>query len=98
MCLELNNVYGKDTMVNSDLSYIYHAIYMVMKLTGDVVDEGKFIYVDSWYKSVELSDEQGKHSTDVIGTVEKYWKSLPKDAMKAKLKKREGVSSLFTLG
>ena len=47
MCLELNNVYGKDKMVNSDLSYIYHAIYMVMKLTGDVVDEGKFIYVDS---------------------------------------------------
>lgn len=98
MCLELNNVYGKDKMVNSDLSYIYHAIYMVMKLTGDVVDEGKFIYVDSWYKSVELSGEQGKHSTDVIGTVEKHWKSLPKDAMKAKLKKREGGSCLFTLG
>ena len=30
------------------------------------------IYVDSWYKSAELSDELGKHSTDVIGTVEKY--------------------------
>ena len=58
-------------MVNSSLNYNYHAINMVMSLTGDVVDEGNFFYVDSWYKSVELSNNKlEKYSTDVIGTVE----------------------------
>ena len=58
-------------MVNSSLNYNYHAINMVMSLTGDVGDEGNFFYVDSWYKSVELSNNKlEKYSTDVIGTVE----------------------------
>ena len=67
--LEFNNVYGDDTMVNPGLYYNYHAINMMMSLTGNVVDEGNFIYVDSWYKLVESSKGLGRHLTDIIGTV-----------------------------
>ena len=54
-----------------------------------ILDEGRCIYADNWYSSVELLDELGKHSTDVIGTVWKDHKALPKDAVNAKLNKGE---------
>ena len=94
--MEFNNVYGDDTMINPGLYYNYHAINMMMSLTGNVVDEGNFIYVDSWYKLVESSKGLGRHLTDIIGTVKEDWKNLPKDVMNAKLNKEEGGSSLFT--
>ena len=56
-----------------------------MTLAENVLDEGRCIYVDNWYSSVELLDELGKLSTDVIGTVRKDRKALLKDVVNAKL-------------
>ena len=38
-----------------------------MSLAENILDEGRCIYVDNWYSSVELLDELGKRSTDVVG-------------------------------
>ena len=78
-----------NTMINPDLNFTYHATNIVMSLAEDVLDEGTCIYVDNWYNSVKLLDKLGKGSTNVIGTVWKDCKTLPKDVVKAKLNKEE---------
>ena len=80
---------GGDTRINPDVNFTYDATNIVMSLAEDVLDEGRRIYVDNWYSSVESLDELGKCSTDVIGTVQKDRKALPKDIVNAKLNKRE---------
>ena len=76
-------------MINPDLNFTYHATNIVMSLAKDVLDKGRCIYVDNWYSSVELIDELGKRSTDVIETVWKDRKALPKDVVNANLNKVE---------
>ena len=80
---------GDDTMINPDLNFTYNATNIVVSLAEDVLDEGRCIYVDNWYSSVELLDKLGKRSTDVIGTVRKDCKALPRDAVNATLNKGE---------
>ena len=43
-----------DTMINPDFNFTYNATNIVMSLAEDVLDEGRCIYVDNWYSSVEL--------------------------------------------
>ena len=80
---------GGDTRINPDLNFTYDATNIVMSLAEDILDEGRCIYVGNWYSSVELLGELGKCSADVIGTVQKDQKALPKDVVNAKLNKRE---------
>ena len=80
---------GDNMMINPDLNFTYNATNIVMSLAEDVLDEGSCIYVDNWYSSVELLDDLGKCSTDVIGTVWKDRKALPKDVVNPKLNKGE---------
>ena len=72
-------------MINPDSNFTYNTTNIVMTLAENVLDEGRCIYVDNWYSSVELLDEVGKLSTDVIGTVRKDRKALLKDVVNAKL-------------
>ena len=72
-------------MINPDSNFTYNTTNIVMTLAENVLDEGRCIYVDNWYSSVELLDELGKLSTDVIGTVRKDRKALLKDVVNAKL-------------
>ena len=72
-------------MINPDSNFTYNTTNIVMTLAKNVLDEGRCIYVDNWYSSVELLDELGKLSTDVIGTVRKDRKALLKDVVNAKL-------------
>ena len=58
---------GDDTRINPDLNFNYNATNIVMSLAENILDEGRCIYVDNWYSSVELLDELGKRSTDVVG-------------------------------
>ena len=83
-------------MINPDLNFTYHATNIVTSLVEDLLVQGRCIYRDEWYNSVELLDELGKRSTDVTGTVRKDRKALPKDVMNAKLNKGETKTSLFT--
>ena len=73
-------------MINPDSNFTYNTTNTVMTLAENVLDEGRCIYVDNWYSSVELLDELGKRSTDVIGTVRKDRKALLKNVVNAKIK------------
>ena len=77
---------GDDTLIDEGNKYQYQATSIVMTLMKKVLDEGRCLYVDNWYSSIELLDELRKRSTDVIDTVRKDQKWLPKDILNAKLK------------
>ena len=87
--MEFSNLYGDDTRINPDSDFTYNATNIVMSLAENILDKERCIYVDNWYSSVELLDELGKRSTDVIGTVRKYRKAQPNDVLNAKLNKGE---------
>ena len=76
-------------MIKPHLNFSYHATNIMRSLAKDVLGEGRCIYVDNWYSSVELLDELGKHSKNVTGTVRKDRTALPKDIVNAKLDKGE---------
>ena len=62
---------GDDTLIDEGNKYQYQATSIVMTLMKKVLDEGRCLYVDNWYSSIELLDELRKRSTDVIDTVRK---------------------------
>ena len=74
-------------MINPDINFTYDATNIVMNLAENALDEGRCIYVDNWYGSVELLDKLGKRSTDFIGTFRKDRKALLKDVANVKLNK-----------
>ena len=57
-----------------------------MSLCENVLDEGRCFFLDNWYSSLELLSKLRNRSTDVVGTVQKDCKGLPKDVMSKKLK------------
>ena len=67
---------GDDTNVDPNSEYQYQATNIVMTLTEKLLDEGRCLYIDNWYSSMELLDELGKRGTDVVGTVRKDHKGL----------------------
>ena len=87
--LKLNYLYGGRYNDKSRFKIIYLATNIVMSLAEDVLDEGRCIYVDNHHSSFELLNKLGKCTTDVIGTVRKDCKTLPKDVANSKLNKRE---------
>ena len=54
-----------------------------------VLDEGRCLYIDNWYSSIELLHELPKRSTNVIDTVRKDRKWLLRDTLNVKLKAGE---------
>ena len=58
-----------------------------MTLTENLLDEGRCIYKDNCYSSMELFGEFGKRGADVIGMVRKDRKGLSQEVKSAKLKK-----------
>lgn len=76
-------------MIDEGKKYQYQATSIVMTLMKKVLDEGRCLYINNWDSSVELLDELQKRSTDVISTVRKDQKRLPKDTLNAKLKAGE---------
>ena len=78
LCLEFSNLYGDDTRINPDSDFTYNATNIVMSLAENILDKERCIYVDNWYSSVELLDELGKRSTDIIGTAPKDGKLYQK--------------------
>ena len=70
----LVTIYTNNVDPNSE--YQYQATNIVMTLTEKLLDEGRCLYIDNWYSSMELLDELGKRGTDVVGTVRKDRKGL----------------------
>ena len=76
---------GNDTLVEEGNTYQYQVINIVLSLCKNVLDEGRCLFMDNWYSSLELLSELRNQSTDVVGTVRKDRKGLPKDVMSKKL-------------
>ena len=79
----------QDTLINEVCDYQYQTTKIVMSLCEKVLDDGRCLYSDNWYSSMELLDELRKRSTDVVGTIRKDRKGLPMMTMNAKLKAGE---------
>ena len=80
-----------DTLIDEGNKYQQEATSIVMTLMEKVLDEGRCLYINNCYSSTELLDELQKQSTDVISTVRKDQKGLPKDTFNAKLRLEKKV-------
>ncbi|XP_050063121.1 piggyBac transposable element-derived protein 4-like [Aphis gossypii] len=65
---------------------------VVMELAEPYLDNGRTIFVDNWYSSVELAELLQSRNTYLVGTLRCNRKSNPKEVTKKKFKKREIVS------
>ena len=84
---------GDDTLVEEGNTYQYQATNIIMSLCKKVLDEGRCLFMDNWYSSLELLSELCSRSTDVVGTVHKDCKGLPKDVMSKKFKTGEKATA-----
>ena len=64
-----------------------HSSNIVLSLMEGLYDQGYFLGIDNYYSSVFLFDYLASHKTDVIGTVRKNRRDLPKEVTSANLKK-----------
>lgn len=64
----------------------------IIKLMGDLLNSGRNLYTGSSYTSVSLAKELLKKKTNLIGTIGKNRKGIPKFVAKTKLNKRQYIS------
>lgn len=62
---------------------------IVVKLSDDLLDEGRLIITDNFYTSIPLAMYMKSRGTDLCGTIRTNRKGLPKDVMAAELKQGE---------
>lgn len=62
---------------------------VVLQLSKDYLNEGRFLVTDNFYTSLELADDLLQNKTHLIGTLRKSRKGLPKEIISTKLKKGE---------
>ena len=62
---------------------------VIMHLMSDYLEKGYQIYCDNYYNGIPLTKALTAKSTNICGTLRKSRKYLPKNVMKAKLKKGE---------
>lgn len=74
------------------------ATSVVMKLCDPLLDNGRTIYVDNYYTSVELAHKLLERKTHLVGTLRKNRKNNPKDVITKKLKKGESFSQESSTG
>lgn len=60
---------------------------IVMELAEPYLDNGRTIFVDNWYSSVELAELLQSRNTYLVGTLRCNRKSNPKEVTKKKLKR-----------
>ena len=85
---------GNDTDFVDGRDFQYNATKIVFSLAKDLLNQGYCIYVDNWYTSLELCANLRYVNTDVIGTLHKDRKGLPKDVVEQKRKRRNVRSSM----
>ncbi|CAH2084240.1 unnamed protein product [Euphydryas editha] len=62
---------------------------IVVRLAQELLNEGRLIVTDIYYTSLLLADYLKDRNTDLLGTINKRRKGLPKEVMEAKLSKGE---------
>lgn len=66
-----------------------HASLICMNLLQGLLDEGRILYADNFYTSIELATDLLSRQTFLVGTIRSNSKGLPDEVMKKKLKKGE---------
>lgn len=62
---------------------------IVLELSEPYLDNGRTLYVDNWYSSVELAELLQSRKTYLVGTLRSNRKSNPIEVTKKKLKKEK---------
>lgn len=65
---------------------------IVLEMINPLLDNGRTLFVDNWYTSVDLAEKLQMRSTHLVGTLRKNRKKLPKSVINAKLKKGDIVA------
>lgn len=88
---------GKETNIMRNNNY-GHATNVVLSLMKNLLDKGYCIYADNFYCSPQAAMALHEKKTDLVGTVRKNRKGLPKTVVSTKLKKNEVVASIENTG
>lgn len=76
-----NEVQGKNLSKN-----------VVMDLSSPYTDNGRVLYTDNFYSSVDLAEELNKKKNHLVGTLRSNRKNNPKEVINKKLKKGEFIA------
>lgn len=63
-----------------------------LQLCGELLNEGRTLYVDNFYTSYELARSMLDKQTHLVGTLRANKKHIPKEVLQAKIKKGEVIS------
>ena len=63
-----------------------------LELAKDLLNEGRTLYVDNFYTSYELAKSFLQKETHVVGTLRANKKDVPKEVLKAKLRRGEMIA------
>lgn len=63
-----------------------------LQLCGDLLNEGRTLYVDNFYTSYELARAMLDKNTHLVGTLRANKRNIPKEVLQSKLKKGEIIS------
>ncbi|CAK9820042.1 PiggyBac transposable element-derived protein 4 [Anthophora quadrimaculata] len=85
---------GQDKIEGTDIPVSQS---IVMELAEPILGEGYTLFLDNWYSSPELFKILNRNNTNVIGTVRKNRKNMPKKLTSYKLK-RGDVTTLSCKG
>lgn len=65
---------------------------VVMRLMGGLLDRGRVLYTDNWYTSVDLAKKLLRRKTNLVGTVRRNRRGLPKVVTETKIKRGDLVA------
>lgn len=75
-----------------------HGHDIVLRLTNNLLEEGRTLIADNFYTSVTLAEELLKKNTLICGTVRNNRKGLPKTFISTKLKKGQVIGTMNKKG
>ena len=79
--------------LSSTYQFEYVASNIVVYLLKNLVGKGHRLHVDNWYSSTELVAYLLKNKTDMIGTLRKNRRGLPKEMIKLNLNKNDVINA-----
>ena len=85
-CSQFKIYTGQDEIVGSDIPVSQN---VVMELADPILGKGYTLFLDNWYSSPKLFKISNENDTNVVGTVRKNRKNMPKKLASYKLKKGE---------
>ena len=83
-CYRFKIYVGKDKTPGTDVPA---SESVVMEIAQPILNKGYTLYLDNWYSSPQLFIKLLENGTNVVGTVRKYRKHMPKALVSHKLKK-----------